>query len=180
MRLEVDAMLRGNIVLVCLLISLVVLVRVETNIAQVSTAILIGTVEDQSGAVLPNVVVTITNAERNTSRSLRTDELGGYIAHALIPGNYSISADLPGFKRFVQDGITLHVNQIAHLDVRLEIGAVEESVRVSEGAQLLNIETSSRGAVLDQQKILELPLNGRDYNQLATLSPGVLPSTPRL
>src|SRR5437870_13788841 len=112
MRLEVDAMLRGNIVLVCLLISLVVLVRVETNIAQVSSAILIGTVEDQSGAVLPNVVVTITYAERHTSRSLRTDYLGGYIAPALITGHYSIRAGLPGCKRFARVGITLYVNQM--------------------------------------------------------------------
>src|SRR5438128_1204128 len=100
-------MLRGNVILVFLLTVFFIVVSIELGIAQASTATLTGTAQDQTGAVLPNVIVTITNADRNSRRSTRTDELGRYILPALPPGNYSIAAELPGFKRFAQDGITL-------------------------------------------------------------------------
>src|SRR5262249_14105875 len=85
-----------------------------------------------------------------------------------------------GFKQQVSSGVTLQVNQAARLDISLSVGDVAEQVTVSEEAPLLETESSARGAVIDGRKIVGLPLNGRDYNQLATLSPGVLPSTPRL
>jgi len=148
--------------------------------AQTSTATLTGTVRDSTGAILPAVTVTATNSEKNASQTLVSNDAGSYVFPALLPGIYSVSAELPGFKKFVREGITLQVNQTARIDIELTIGGVSETVQVTEAAPMVETETSSRGSVIDQKKIVELPLNGRDYNQLALLSPGVLPSTPRL
>lgn len=148
--------------------------------AQTSTATLTGTVSDPSGGVLPGVTVTVTDLERNTSRSSVTRESGGYTVPALNPGVYAVTAQLPGFKRFVRTGVVLQVNQVARIDIVLEVGEITETVEVRAAASLMETETSSRGAVIDERKIVDLPLNGRDYNQLALLSPGVLPGTPRL
>jgi len=148
--------------------------------AQTSTSTLTGTVQDATGALLPNVAVTVTNTDRNTTQSTVTNEAGAYVLPALNPGNYSVAVELAGFRRMVRDGIVLQVNQVARIDFRLEVGAIEQAVVVTEAAPLLETETSSRGSVIDHKKIVELPLNGRDYNHLALLSPGVLPGTPRL
>ena len=72
------------------------------------------------------------------------------------------------------------MTQVIRLDIEMELGAISESVEVSESVPMVETETSSRGSVIDEKKIIELPVNGRDYNQLALLSPGVLPDTPRL
>src|SRR5438552_9216642 len=77
----------------------------EVSFAQASAATLTGIIQDQTGAVLPNVTVKVTNTDRNTSQVTRTNEVGSYVVPALDPGNYSITADLPGFRRFVQDRI---------------------------------------------------------------------------
>src|SRR5204862_1987943 len=95
-------------------------------------------------------------------------------------GDFTIAAELAGFKRFVREGVTLRVNQAANIDIRLELGAIEETIRITAAAPLLETETGARGSVVDQKMMLELPLNGRDYNQLAILSPGVVSGTPRL
>ena len=122
----------------------------------------------------------VVNTARNTSQSTVSNDTGNYVVPALNPGVYSVSAELTGFKKFLQDGITLQVNQVARIDITLEVGAIAETVQVTSSAPLLETDTSSRGSVIDQKKIVDLPLNGRDYNQLALLSPGVLPGTPRL
>lgn len=148
--------------------------------SQVSTATLTGTVRDSSGAILPGVTITVTNTDRNTAQTIVTNEAGSYLMPGLNAGNYKVAAELPGFKTSIREGLTLQVNQVLRIDVDLQVGAVDQTVQVTESAPLLETETSSRGSVIDQKKIVELPLNGRDYNQLALLSPGVLPSTPRL
>jgi Carboxypeptidase regulatory-like domain len=149
-------------------------------LAQTSTATLTGAVRDTTGAILPSVSITLTNTSRNASQTTISNEAGSYVFPALVPGTYAISAELPGFKKFVRDGITLQVNQTVRIDFELQVGAVAETIEVTAAAPILETETSSRGSVIDQKKIVDLPLNGRDYNQLALLSPGVLPSTPRL
>ncbi len=139
-----------------------------------------GMVQDSTGAVLPNVTVSIKNIDRNTIQSTRTNETGSYVLPALSPGNYSVTAELPGFKRFMREGVVVELNQAYRIDIRLEVGSIDETIEVKAAAPLLETETSSRGTVIDRRKILELPLNGRDYNQLALLAPGAAPSTPRL
>jgi hypothetical protein len=107
-------------------------------------------------------------------------EAGTYVVPSLRPGDYSIAVERKGFQKTVRTGVTLQVAQVARIDVTLQTGALTEAVEVVGATPLLDTLTSSRGSVIDQKKIVELPLNGRDYNQLALLSPGVLPGTPRL
>src|SRR5215471_17347213 len=89
--------------------------------AQTSTSTITGIVQDSTGAVLPNVAVSVTNTDRNTTQFTRTNETGGYVLTALNPGNYSISAELPGFRRFSREGVVIHVDQVARIDIRLDL-----------------------------------------------------------
>src|SRR5262245_7190118 len=98
------------------------------SFAQTPTATLTGTVRDSTGAILPAVTVTATNSEKNASQTLVSNDAGSYVFPALLPGTYSISADLPGFKKFLRDGITLQVNQTVRIDIELAIGGVSETV----------------------------------------------------
>jgi len=148
--------------------------------AQSESANITGTVTDTSGSLLPQVVISVTNQDTSVATSTVTNEGGRYFLPGLRPGSYAISAARSGFKKFVNSGLTLQVNQTAGVDITLHVGDVAEQITVSAEASLLETETSGRGAVIDSRKIVELPLNGRDYNLLAQLSPGVLPATPRL
>src|SRR5262245_40671626 len=142
--------------------------------AQTSTSTLTGTVRDASGGVLPGVTVGITDTARNANQSTVTNDVGSYAFPSLVPGGYSITAQLPGFQRFVREGVIFQVAQVASVDIQLVLGAITESVEVTAATPMLETETSSRGSVITSEKIVELPLNGRDYNQLALLSPGVV------
>jgi Carboxypeptidase regulatory-like domain len=148
--------------------------------AQSELATLTGTVTDASGAAVANVRLTITNEATNVAAESATNDAGRFVVPGLRPGTYTVTATMPAFRRYVQSGLTLQVNQTARLDIALTVGDVAEQVTVAAEAPLLETETSARGSVIDQRKIVELPLNGRDYNQLALLSPGVLAATPRL
>ena len=151
-----------------------------TAFAQQETATMTGTVSDTSGALVARATVTVTNIRTNISVKTETDDAGFYVIPSLRPGEYSVSAESAGFSKIVRTGVTLQVAQVARIDVTLKPGALSETVEVVGATSLLDTDTSSRGLVIDQKKIVELPLNGRDYNQLALLSPGVLPGTPRL
>jgi hypothetical protein len=159
---------------------LIALLPQQRVFSQSELATLTGVVTDSSGAVLTNVDVTVTNNGTNLSKGSTTNESGRYFLPGLKPGLYSVSASLAGFKKYVNAAVTLQVNQTARLDITLDVGEISQEVTVSAEAPLLETETSSRGAVIDGRKIVELPLNGRDYNQLALLSPGVLNTTPRM
>jgi hypothetical protein len=148
--------------------------------AQFETATLTGTVSDPAGAVIQNATVEAINEATNTATSATTNDEGRYNFASLRPGSYRLTVSAPGFKQSVSSGLVLQVNQAARLDFQMTVGAVTEQVNVAATAPVLETETSARGAVIDRTKIVELPLNGRDYNQLALLSPGVLAATPRL
>ena len=148
--------------------------------AQQETATITGQVTDASGSLVAKAAVTVTNIETNVSVKAETDERGFYVIPSLRPGKYSVAVESAGFARITRTGVTLQVAQVARIDVTLQAGQVTEAVEVVGATSLLDTQTSSRGSVIDQKKIVELPLNGRDYNQLALLSPGVLPGTPRL
>ena len=149
-------------------------------LAQQETATIAGTVRDASGAVVPGASVTVTNIQTNISARAQAGSDGGYVIPSLRPGDYSVTAESAGFQKTVRTGITLQVAQVARVDVALQAGQLSEAVEVVGETPLLDTLTSSRGSIIDQKKIVDLPLNGRDYNQLALLSPGVLPGTPRL
>jgi hypothetical protein len=148
--------------------------------AQQETATISGTITDATGAIVPNAVVIVTNVQTGISVRTEATEAGTYVVPSLRPGDYSIAVERKGFQKTVRTGVTLQVAQVARIDVTLQTGALTEAVEVIGATPLLDTLTSSRGSVIDQKKIVELPLNGRDYNQLALLSPGVLPGTPRL
>ena len=149
-------------------------------LAQFESATLTGVVSDASGQVIPGVAVKAVNEATGVETSSQTSGEGRYNFPSLRPGSYRVVAAHTGFKQFVSSGVVLQVNQAARLDIALTIGTVTEEVVVTGAAPVLETESGSRGSVIDHTKIVELPLNGRDYNQLALLSPGVLAPTPRL
>jgi hypothetical protein len=165
---------------VTILVTCFALAAVPVASAQQDAATLIGEVRDASGGVLPGATITITNVATNISVTTVTNDRGVYTVPSLRPGEYSITAEMQGFSRTIRSGLILQVAQVARVDLTLQTSQVTETVQVVGAAPLIETQTSSRGSVIDQKKIVELPLNGRDYNQLALLSPGVLPGTPRL
>lgn len=140
--------------------------------AQVSSAELTGTVTDPSGAILAKVKVTITKADTGIARETETDTAGNYFFTLLQPGIYNLAAEAPGFRRTVRNGFELQTNQRAKIDLRLELGNVNESVEVQGTAPLLESQSSSLGSVTPTKLVQDLPLNGRNFVQLATLAPG--------
>ncbi len=141
-------------------------------------AALVGTVKDPAGAVVPNVRVILTNVRSGVTLSTTTAEDGNYEFPAVRPGDYSLKVERAEFKTFVQGPFALLVDQRARMDVSLEVGTVNETVNVTGEAIGVNTESSSIGEVIDTKKIVDIPLNGRFFLDLALLSPGtVLPST---
>ena len=141
--------------------------------AQVASAELSGTVLDGSGAVVPDAKVMVRNVDTNITRMTTTGKSGDYVITALSAGNYSVSVDATGFRTLMQSGIVLQVNQQAKLDLTLQVGQATETVEVTGTAPLLESESSSLGTVVNSKLVNQLPLNGRNFVQLATLTPGV-------
>ena len=173
-------MTAGRTALVSMTVVGLMLLGPWSAFAQQDAATITGEVRDPSGAVVPGATVIVTNIGTNISVTTVTNDRGSFTVPSLRPGDYSLTAEAPGFTKTVRSGLTLQVAQVARVDVTLQAGQLSETVQVTGASPLLETQTSSRGSVIDQRKIVELPLNGRDYNQLALLSPGVLPGTPRL
>src|SRR5712691_5924087 len=132
-----------------------------------------GEVKDQSGAVAPNASVTATNTATNASRTTRSNEAGIYSFPALLPGPYQVKVEAPGFQLVVRSNIELQVQQTARVDFTLTVGQATQTIEVSGSAQLLTTESATVGTVIEQQSIVDLPLNGRNFLQLVALSPNV-------
>jgi hypothetical protein len=142
--------------------------------AQTATAELVGTVADSTGATVPQARVTITNSATGTVvRDTQTSSDGSYTAPLLPPGAYTITVEKPGFSKLVQSGLSLETNQRAEVNLTLQVGQVTETVQVQASAPLIESQSSSLGAVVTSKFVNELPLNGRNFVQLATLTPGV-------
>ena len=148
--------------------------------AQTDTGSLKGIVTDTSGKVVAHAAVTVLNRDTNISTATTTNDSGQYFVPGMRPGSYNISVVHPGFSHISREDVVLQVGQTVRIDLLLSIGAITDFVQVVGEAPLIESETSDRGIVVDSRKIQELPLNGRDYNQLAQLAPGVLFQTPRL
>src|SRR5215468_8065354 len=123
-----------------------------------ATAQISGAVKDQTGAVLPGVEVTATQTATGVKRTSVTDETGSYILQNLAIGPYTIEAALPGFKTYVQTGIVLQVGTTPTVNAVLEIGQVSDQVEVQADAALVESRSSGVGNVIDNQRVLELPL----------------------
>lgn len=148
----------------------------STLYGQATSGSIVGTARDASGAVVPNVLVTATNEATGTSASETTNEVGAYTFTALQPGMYRIHTELSGFRPVDITGIQLQVNQTARFDLTMQVGQVSEKVEVAATLATLATDTSDVGQVIANREIVDLPLNGRQYLQLASLTNGVVTS----
>ncbi|MBM3788213.1 MAG: carboxypeptidase regulatory-like domain-containing protein, partial [Acidobacteria bacterium] len=146
--------------------------------AQVTTGEITGTILDSANAVIAGATVTASNPATNTSRTVTTSNAGVYNIPALPPGVYSLRVEMKGFTSQVRNNVELQVAQVARIDLTLQVGNVTEVVEVQGGAPLIETDNTSLGTVVENKRIIELPLNGRNYLQLAALTPGATTAAP--
>ena len=154
-------------------LAMVCVVLVVPLYGQVERASIVGTVTDTSGGAMPGVQVEVTNEATNTTTRLVTDSAGSYTAVNLIPGSYTVGASLQGFQPKTFRNYVLQVSQRARLDITLAVGGLEQAIEVTAAAPLLQTENASIGQVISSEAVNALPLNGRNFVQLAILAPGV-------
>src|ERR1700730_4550170 len=142
-------------------------------VAQLPTATILGTAKDSSGGVLPNTTVTITNVDTGVKRVVTTGDDGFYRAPELAVGNYEVRGEHAGFKTDTRKGITLEVTQQAVINLTFEVGSEAQQVIVTSEAPMINTQDATLGVIVNETKMTELPLNGRNYIDLALLQPGV-------
>jgi hypothetical protein len=147
--------------------------------AQTYTAAVRGVVTDATGASVPRAAVSIVETDRNVAHKTVTDEAGRYVVTALPPGNYTLSVEAKGFKKYIRGPFPLTVQQQATLDVQLEVGEVTATVEVQAEAPLLNTTIANLGQVIENKYIISLPNIGRTPMALTYLTPGVVGSGGR-
>ena len=145
--------------------------------AQFDSATVLGAVVDASGAVVPGATVTLRNADTGITATTVTDTQGNFQFLNVRIGTYSVRAELQGFSAAVADNIVVTVNARQRVDLTMKVGDIGETVQVTGAARLLESESSDRGQVIGREQIVNLPLNGRAYADLALLSPGVRKSS---
>src|SRR2546425_87359 len=132
-----------------------------------------GVVKDSTGAVIPGAAITAKNIETSLTRTGVSAEDGSYRLSALPVGGYEVRVELAGFRTEVRSGLTLTVSQEAVVNFILQAGAIDQTVVVTEDAPLVNTTSGALGGLVDQQKVAELPLNGRNFIDLTLLTPGI-------
>jgi len=157
-------------ILLCLVISLAPLG------AQTTAGAIVGSVTDPSGAVIGGASITVTNVDNGISVKATTDSSGEYVVTPLNIGHYTVAVEATGFKRSVRTDIILNVQDRLRVDAKLEVGAVTDTVEVQAAAPQLETDTSYLGEVVDSQRIVDLPLNGRFFTRLAVLTAGTAPT----
>src|SRR6266850_2241573 len=156
----------------CLITGLVIwaLTSIVVFAQTASTAQITGTVTDPSGAVLPGAEVAATQTDTGISRNAISNETGTYVLPNLPVGPYRLEVSLPGFRSYVRTGIVLQVNSNPLINVTLQVGQVTETVEVQANAALVETRSTGVGTVIENQRILELPLNGRQATDLIFLA----------
>ena len=145
---------------------------------QQTTATLVGTITDSSSSSLVRAEVSVHNLQTNLTRETQTDDTGNYTMPFLPAGRYAVVAKMRGFRQAKVESVLLVVGQTGRVDFRMEIGDVTQTMEVQATAIALQTENATVGTTIDSAKIVELPLNGRNFVQLAQLIPGALPGTP--
>jgi hypothetical protein len=163
-----------NSVRVCSVGLAVLLLACLPLAAQTNTGRILGTVTDQSGGAVNGATVTITDLQRGTTRTLITDDAGAYVAPNLVPSVYKVRTEAKGFKVLERPNISVEVATDVRIDVVLQPGQVTETVVVEEDVPLVNTTSSTLGGTLSNKEINDLPLNGRNYENLLQLRPGVV------
>ena len=143
-------------------------------VSQTTSGRILGTVSDQSGAAVAGAKVVITDVQRGTTRSVATDASGDYVAPELQPGAYKVRAEAKGFKTVERVNIAVEVAQDVRVDIALPPGQVSETVVVTSEVALVNSTSSTLGGTLSNAEVNDLPLNGRNYENLLQLRPGVI------
>ena len=164
--------------LLLLLVAVLAATLVPAASGQTSLGSISGLVTDQSGASVPDVAIEVTDIGRNVIFSTASNAQGFYVVTQLLPGTYSLSAEAAGFRRHELEAITVSTQEKVSADIVLELGAVTESVSVTANVLELETGTSTLSAVIENKKILDLPLNGRNVFSLALLTAGVYASIP--
>ncbi len=141
--------------------------------AQTPTGQILGTVRDASGLPAPGAVVVVSNQGTGQRMEVRSNEAGDYLVPALVPGHYAITVEKEGFKKFVRQGVSVTSFQNVRVDAVLEVGAVTQTVVVTGEAPLVDTRSSTVGTLVDDKRIVDLPLNGRNIISFASLIPGV-------
>lgn len=147
-------------------------VLTATAWAQVQTGRIVGTVIDAQKAALPNATVTVTGAATNQSVTVSANERGDFVAPSLNPGLYRVTVSSAGFQTTVINSVEVQVGQSARVDVEMKVGEVSSTIEVTSSAPLLDTESGTLGHVVTNTQIVNLPLNGRSYYELARLTPG--------
>ena len=156
------------------LLMMAVLLSSRPVFPQAASGTITGTIIDSSGGVVTGVEVIITSAERGEDYKTQTSRSGSYVVPFLPPGQYSATAEASGFKKAVKTGLVLVVAQTMGVDFKLEVGALVQEVQVRDDVtQMLKSETSEVGQVISARQVEDLPLNGRNFKDLITLSAGV-------
>jgi Carboxypeptidase regulatory-like domain/TonB dependent receptor len=163
--------------IVRIVLAFVVLACLSSSAQQI-TGNIRGTVADPSGAVIVGAEVTAQQTETALSRSTTTDRNGSYVLLELPVGHYRLQVAAKGFQEYLQDGITLNVNETASVSPHLAVGSEKQQVLVRADAELIEPTVTSMGKVVQQRELEDLPLNGRNFSQLGLLQPGVVPLTP--
>lgn len=157
------------------LIAFGLLIFAPQMFSQTFKATVVGQVTDSTGAVMPNATVTIIQESTNQSQTITTNEDGSYVITQLDPGIYTIRIESPNFKTSLKSGMVLETAQSARLNIILEAGNINEQVTITAEAAVINTESSSKGEVISLGQVQDLPLNGRNFTDLAMLTPGVYP-----
>src|SRR5262245_50829543 len=144
-------------------------------IGQTPSAGVMGRVTDANGAVIPGAIIKVTNLETNISQKTVANESGDFVLPYLNPASYALEAQAGGFRTYKRDNFSLAVSQTLRMDIRLEVGAATETVTITDAPSALNTETGARGEVTISAEIAELPLDGRNFSDLALLTGGVIP-----
>ena len=155
------------------LLGLAAFVITTSGFAQTTSTSIVGTVTDATGASISSSKVTATNIKTNVSSTTVTTETGDYAFPILDVGEYQVSVDQPGFKPEIRKGILLQVNEKVRVDFRLQVGSQTEQVTVTAEATNLRTDEASVGGTVEQRRLVELPMNGRNVGNFATLNPGV-------
>src|SRR5690242_15455434 len=141
---------------------------------QAITGTLSGTVKDASGALLPGVTIEVQNTDTGVDRMLTTDERGYYVVPNLNPGNYQVSASLPGFQTEIRRGFSVNVGQTAVIDLTLKVGTLAEKVEVTADAPLVETSNAVVAGLVTEKQVHDLPLNNRSLIELAPLEAGIV------
>lgn len=164
-----------NLRFLSVIVAVFFLVSPGYSLAQTSEGRILGTIRDSSGAVVVGAKVTVTNTGKQVSRDLVTNETGEYVAPDLEPGLYTVSAEASGFKKVVSSPVRVEVTNDIRIDLQLQPGTVSETVVVNEAAAALIDSTSpTLGGSFGNKEINELPLQGRDWQNLVMLLPGLI------